>query len=77
MTETQRRIALLIEELGITQYKLAKTLGIERCNVYNWVRGISEPSAYNLSKICTTYNVDANWLLGLTDRDAEIFIKEE
>lgn len=34
----------VIETHKVSQYRIAKTLGIERNTVYRWVKGIADPS---------------------------------
>lgn len=75
MTEVQQRIIILMEELNLNQSQLSKALNAAKGVIYGWVHGKTEPGSYYLVEICTKYNVDANWLLGLTDREAEIFRK--
>lgn len=48
---------------GLTQVKLAESIGVERKTVINYLHGISEPQASVLGKICKVLNVSADYLL--------------
>lgn len=50
-----------------TQKEFAALCGIPLNTYTNWVRGICEPSASAIIKLCTTFGVQSDWLLGLSD----------
>lgn len=50
-----------------TQKEFAALYDIPLNTYTNWVRGIREPSANALVKLCTQLDVSADWLLGLSD----------
>ena len=50
-----------------TQKEFAALCGIPLNTYTNWVRGIREPSASALIKLCTQLDVSCDWLLGLSD----------
>ncbi|MBE9113930.1 helix-turn-helix transcriptional regulator [Nodosilinea sp. LEGE 07298] len=41
----------VLEKYEVSQYSLAKTLGIERTNVYRWVHEMRDPTAETLLDI--------------------------
>jgi plasmid maintenance system antidote protein VapI len=41
----------VLEKYDVSQYSLAKTLGVERINVYRWVHEIRDPTAETLLEI--------------------------
>ena len=41
----------VLEQHNITQYKLAKELGVERTTVYRWIKGDRDPSADTVVEI--------------------------
>jgi transcriptional regulator with XRE-family HTH domain len=47
----------LREESGKTQFEVAAQLGVTITTVYNWERGVSEPTGRNLQKIARLYGV--------------------
>jgi transcriptional regulator with XRE-family HTH domain len=53
---------------GLTQYGLAKAMGVERTTVYRWVKGDRDPSADTVVEI-----VEA--LKSLNSQAAEDFVK--
>ena len=50
-----------------TQKEFAALCGIPLNTYTNWVRGICEPSASAIIKLCTTFGVQSDWLLGMSD----------
>lgn len=61
------RLYLLIEDLGITQYAFAKSVYMAPNTISNYINGLREPTSGSLIRICETYNVSADWLLGFSD----------
>lgn len=55
----------LLEAKGITQTAMAELLDVSVSSVNRWVSGESLPEPRTLVKICRTYSVSADWLLGL------------
>jgi transcriptional regulator with XRE-family HTH domain len=41
----------VLESFGITQYGLAKAMGVERTTVYRWVKGDRDPAADTVVEI--------------------------
>ena len=41
----------VLEKYGVSQYSLAKSLGVERTNVYRWVHELRDPTAETLLDI--------------------------
>lgn len=41
----------VLEKYDVSQYSLAKTLGVERTNVYRWVHEMRDPTAETLLDI--------------------------
>ena len=61
------RIRMLRHHLGLTQAEFGEKLGVGNeliCKLETTNRNISTDSLY---KICKTFNVSADWLLGLSD----------
>ena len=61
------RIRMLRHHLGLTQAEFGEKLGVGNeliCKLETTNRDIS---ASSLCKICETFNVSADWLLGLSD----------
>ena len=67
MGKVDRALQTALEEHGVSQYALAKTLGIERANVSRWVTGYRIPKADRVADI-----VEA--LVKLNPAAAEAFV---
>lgn len=77
------RIKILREQNNMTQYGLAKQLGITRASVNAWEMGISVPSTQYIVELAQIFRVSTDYLLGvnktvtvsvegLTDQDIEL-----
>ena len=62
----------LIEEKGITPYRVAKDLGIHQGTMGKYAKGNNVPEAKNLTKIAEYFNVSVDYLLGKTDKNIEL-----
>lgn len=66
-----KRIEMLREAEGLTQTDFALQLGMEkgkgRSKVNNWEQSDCDVKADDIAKIASTFNVPADYLLGLTD----------
>lgn len=58
------RFLQLLEENGITAYKVSKDTGIATSTLSDWKNGRSVPKQDKLSKIAEYFNVSIDWLLG-------------
>lgn len=52
---------------GITMYKLAKDLNVNKQTVNFWLNGVNEPKISYLIRLCNYFDVSADYLLGLTE----------
>lgn len=50
---------------GLTCVQIAKYLKCDRRTIYSWRRGYSEPTAFQIARLCDVLKVKADWLLGL------------
>jgi len=64
---TIERIFLLLEQRGITRYRLSKDLGISEGALFSWKNGTRQPSTDLIIKIAAYFNVSADYMLGLTE----------
>ncbi len=55
----------LRQELGISQQELAKRVGVSQKAIDFWEKGINEPKASYIVSLAKTFNVSADFLLGL------------
>lgn len=54
---------------GENQKELALAIGVAQSAISQWEKGINEPKANYIVKICKHYKVSADYLLGLSDID--------
>lgn len=57
---------LLVFE-NLTQKDLSEKIGVSRSCVCFWLKGERQPTAENIYTIAKTFNVSADYLLGLTE----------
>lgn len=62
-----RRLEQAMTERNIYPSDLARKSGVSQSNIYNYIAGISQPSAYNVKRIALALSTSADWLLGLVD----------
>ena len=58
------RIRYLMEAHGLTQYALAKRLGISQSTLCNWLNGKKEPSIESLWRLADYFDVTVDYLIG-------------
>jgi transcriptional regulator with XRE-family HTH domain len=58
----------VLNQTGLTGRKVSEMLGIEPPTLVKYKKGISGMSMKTLGNFCRTFNVSANWLLGLSDK---------
>lgn len=56
---------------GLTQSQVARDTGVQRAEICRIANGQHKASADTIYKICRTYGVSADWLMGLLDKDEE------
>ncbi len=64
-----QRLKELINENGISMYRLAKDIGVNKQTVIFWCDGMSEPKISMLKKLAEYFNVTADYLIGLENED--------
>lgn len=57
------RIRLLIEKSGMNAKAFAQSLGMPYTSLHGYMKGVREPGASAIEKICSQLSIDANWLL--------------
>ena len=65
--EINNRIGKLRSELGLSGREFAEKLGVTRSTVNNWETGGYNVKADDIEKICSTFSVSADWLIGISD----------
>lgn len=62
-----QRLVELRTEQGLSQYKLAETLGFSRGQIANYEQGSREPDHATLQQFADFFRVSVDYLLGRTD----------
>lgn len=63
---------LLLKDNAISNYTLSKNIGVSQSTIANWLNGVSTPNFTKLLKIADYFHVSVDYLLGRTDKAAEI-----
>lgn len=63
----EERIKRLRQSLGINQVEFGRKLFVSKQCISNWENGNIQPSIDMLIKICVTFSVSADYLLGLSN----------
>lgn len=59
------RMRMAMEEKGVSQKELAKSIGLTEAGVSRIMKGYRVPRAASIVGICRTLGVSSDWLLGL------------
>lgn len=65
------RIKLALEMRNMKQKELAKRVGMTEVTISRYVTGDREPKADAIIAICNALCVSADWLLGMTRKEAQ------
>lgn len=57
-----------LSENGLTQTEFATAVGVKQSQVSEWLKGKAKPGYDALRKISLAYNIQSDYLLGLTDK---------
>lgn len=63
------RLKMLRGNLGLSQQQFAESLGVSQTTYSSYERERTQPPFDLLTKICSIYNVDIKWLLGVENTD--------
>ena len=69
--EYNERIKELREDKDLNQTQLAKEIHSTQKTISNWEKGYSEPNIEMIKALCKFFNVSADYLLGITDKERE------
>jgi len=61
-----KRLALLIEESGVTQTETSFDLRVQTPVLSRWCAGVNLPSTESIVRIAEHFGVSADWILGLS-----------
>lgn len=62
-----KRLERVMIEKKIYARDVEKMTGIRRQNIYEYIQGVKQPSAYNLKRLSEGLHISADWLLGLKE----------
>ena len=71
------RIFALMEANAISQYKLAKEIGLPTSIFTNWKNGKASPSSQVIVKLAQYFNVTTDFLLGLEPPKEQVLTAQE
>ncbi len=54
---------------GYTQSDVAKLLNMSKTGYASWEQGLSEPNIAQIKALCALYDVSADYLLGIDEKD--------
>ena len=76
MITVGKRIRLARELAGLTQERLAETMGVSRTAVSRWESGEIDPTIEHLVELAQTLKVSSDFLLGIdgTDQTMEVLM---
>ena len=61
------RLKEIRRESGYTQKKVAELVNKSETGYASWEQGLAEPSVCDLRKLCSIFDVSADYLLGIDD----------
>ena len=64
ITDSQHRIAELIDFLGVNQTEFCQKTGLQKSALSNYLNGDREPRQDQISKITDAYNINPAWIMG-------------
>ena len=60
-------LASFLKENALTQVSFAEKVGIKQSQVSEWLKGKAKPGYDNLKQIALTFDLSADYLLGLRE----------
>ena len=65
--DTTQRIFAIMEERGLSAYKVSKETGIAQSNLSDWRLGKAKPGLKAINKLAAYFDVPVDFLLGTID----------
>ena len=66
------RLKELRKKENMSQAEFASVIGMAQQQYSRYETGEREPQLKHIRRICKTFNVSSDWLLGLDDREEEL-----
>lgn len=57
----------ILREYGLTQTAFAAKIGVKQSQISEWLKGKAKPGYDNLRAMVSTFDISAEYLLGLTE----------
>lgn len=58
-----KRLEQLMVERGLYPRDIEQLTGVKRQNIYQYIQGVKQPTAYNIKRIAEGLHISADWLL--------------
>ena len=58
-----KRLEQLMVERGLYPRDIERLTGVKRQNIYQYIQGVKQPTAYNIKRIAEGLHISADWLL--------------
>ena len=71
MDDFTKRLNQVLDESGLTGAQISELLNIHPPTLVKYKSGKSLMSMYTLYNFCKTFNVSADWLMGLDENEKE------
>ena len=71
------RLLELREERNLTQDDIAKAINTSRTNIGRWEKGLNEPSASLIIELAKFFEVQTDYLLGLSDDFGNVTVQQK
>lgn len=62
-----KRLNQIMIDRKLYPREVQRLTGVHKQNIYQYVQGIKQPSAYNVKRIAEGLGVSADWLLGIKE----------
>lgn len=63
MDSIGERLAYVIDNIGISRYRIATDLNIGKSTITNYLNNLTKPDSSKLDAICNYLNINKTWLL--------------
>ena len=60
-----QRLEQIMVEQQLYPSDVQRLTGVHRQNIYQYIQGVKQPSAFNIKRIAKGLHVSADWLLGI------------
>ncbi len=72
-----KKFEQLLEERGVTPYRVHKETGISTATLSDWKNGKSQPKKDKIEKICEYFNVPLSYFYGEEESESKYYLNNE